>query len=64
MNPEIQRLISMAGGQGAFAREVGRSQQTVSKWLHGITQPGARSALAIEKTYGTPAHVIRPDIFL
>lgn len=64
MNPEILRLIGIAGSQQALADTIGKSQQSVSKWKLGLAQPSAQAAVSIEKTYGTPAHVLRPDIFL
>lgn len=39
MTPELEQLQAIYGTQEAIARAIGVSNQTVYRWLHGISKP-------------------------
>lgn len=58
----LQRAIAIAGGQRALAREIGKTQGHISKWLERRYLP-AEVVLKIEQATGVPRHDLRPDLY-
>jgi DNA-binding transcriptional regulator YdaS (Cro superfamily) len=56
-------VVATAGGQSAFARAVGTSQQRVSyRLLRGMGVP-VELVLKTERAFGVSRHLLRPDIY-
>lgn len=58
----LQRAIKTAGGQSALARQVGKRQSNVWRWLKS-GRVAAEFALAVERVTGVSRHELRPDVF-
>jgi len=58
----LRRAIGLAGGQSAFARQIGTNQQNIFYWLKKGSV-SVKFAPAIEKATGVAAGLLRPDIF-
>ncbi len=59
----LERAISVAGGQSALARKIGKSQGHVWHWLKVAKRVPAEAVLAIEEATGVPRHELRPDVY-
>ena len=60
----LLRAVSLAGGQTALARRIGKKQPTVAQWLRrGRVSP--TSCIAIETALGgqVTRYELRPDVF-
>lgn len=59
----ISSAVLIAGSQSSLAEMLGVSQPSVSKWVTGKSQPGAKTTLALENKFAISRHRLRPDIF-
>jgi len=59
----LREAVERAGGQRAFARLVGLSQQAVSKWLKKGKALPPEFVLKIEGATGVSRHDLRSDIY-
>lgn len=58
----IREVVLIAGGQAALARQLGVSQQAVSKWVRRGFVPVDR-VVEIEAQFGVPRHrLIEPKL--
>lgn len=55
----LKRAVKNAGGQAAFAREIGVTAQAVAQWDE---VPPLR-VLAVERVSGVSRHELRPDLY-
>lgn len=55
MRDGIKDVVHIAGGQAALARQLGVSQQAVSKWVQRGFAPVNR-VVEIEAQFGVPRH--------
>ncbi|MGO1079922.1 transcriptional regulator [Inquilinus sp. CA228] len=64
-NSALERAVAAKGGQTAFARAIGRKQQTVWWWLHKSGRVPAEDCIRIELAVegAVKRHELRPDIF-
>lgn len=58
-----QELLRVGATQQSFARQVGVSQQTVSKWITGETTPRLRHLPNIEALLGVTAGALSSLLF-
>lgn len=58
----LRRATSIAGGQSALARKIGKRQSHVWAWLKSGRVP-AEMCAPIERATGVPRHELRPDLF-
>lgn len=62
MSHILRKAVEVAGGQSALARQIGKTQGHISKWIQrGHIPPDA--VLSIEHVTGIPRHELRPDIY-
>lgn len=58
----LEEAVSLAGGQSALARAIGKSQGHVATWL-SRSRCAPEVVLAIEAATGVSRHRLRPDVF-
>jgi len=59
----LEAAITVAGGQTAFARSIGVTQQRVWNWISNRKQLPAEYVFAAEASTGISRHKLRPDIY-
>jgi DNA-binding transcriptional regulator YdaS (Cro superfamily) len=59
----LERAVSVAGSQMAFARICGVGQPAVSKWLQLGRSLPAQHVLPVESKTGVRRHLLRPDLY-
>ncbi|MDF0489186.1 YdaS family helix-turn-helix protein [Sphingomonas sp. H39-1-10] len=59
----LARAVRIAGSQSAFARLIGRAQQTVYDWLSNDKPLPAEHVLNVEARTGISRHELRPDLY-
>lgn len=60
----LSRAVTLAGGQAALARRLGRKQSDVAQWLRR-GRVGPTACIAIEEAVGgqVTRYELRPDVF-
>jgi Uma2 family endonuclease len=58
----LRKAVEVAGGQTALARQIGKTQGHISKWLQRDFIP-PEAVLAIERATGISRHALRPDLY-
>ena len=63
--PPLLLALQIAGSQRALAKLAGVSQPAVHKWVKGLSCPGLKASVQIERaTHGAVTRFdLRPDIF-
>ncbi len=63
--PGLLLALRIAGSQRALAKLAGVSQPAVCKWLKGLSCPGLKASVQIERATGGTIRCsdLRPDIF-
>lgn len=61
----LEKAITIAGGQTALAKLIGRDQRTIWAWLNMTKRVPAEMVLSIEKAVSgqVTRHELRPDIY-
>jgi DNA-binding transcriptional regulator YdaS (Cro superfamily) len=59
----LETAVSIAGGQSAFGRLIGKSQSTVWDWIRYKRPLPAEHVLTAERETGVSRHELRPDLY-
>lgn len=59
----LAKAVRWMGSQSAFARLIGRAQQTVNDWLRDGRPLPAEYVLTVEAATGISRHELRPDLY-
>jgi DNA-binding transcriptional regulator YdaS (Cro superfamily) len=58
---QVKKIIKGLGGPTVVAEALGLTPQAVNKWRNG--QIPAERAVEMERVFGVPRHLLRPDLF-
>ncbi|MBU2789707.1 helix-turn-helix domain-containing protein [Acidithiobacillus caldus] len=63
--PSLLLALQIAGSQRALAKLAGVSQPAVHKWVKGLSSPGLKASVQIERATNGAVRCsdLRPDIF-